>query len=278
MHARFTEIPVDSIDLLPNARTEPRSPEGRAGMAESIKRHGVQSPVTVVARGDRFGLLLGTGRFAGTKEAGGKTIPAIVLTEEPSEADRLILQLTENLQREDLNPVDIARAIRRIMELSGCTASGAVARLGYSGPSASRWLKLLDLPEDVLRKVQSGAIGASAGYALAKVNDPDARASLAEEAGNGLLSREALNRKIKRLNRQRNAGGAASGKLQRITASVGRSQAVTFIGRDLTLDTVIEWLSVLLAKANHARAEGCDLATFAKRASTDRRAVHGVTA
>lgn len=277
MNARFADIPINSIDLLPNARTQPRSLAGKAGLTESIKRRGVQTPVTVVARGDRFGLLLGTGRLAGTKEAGGTTIPAIVLAEEPSEADRLILQLTENLQRENLNPVDTARAIRRIMELSGCTAADAVARLGYSGPTASRWLRTLNLSQEVLAKVKSGALSASAGYALTKVADPVEQLRLADEAASGLLSCDGLVRKIKRIQRQaqRRRGGGKESPVQRVTASLGRAQAITFAGRDLTLDKVINWLGELLARANQARAQGQDISGFAKALRGEHRTARG---
>lgn len=265
MNAKLLQVTAGRVVSRSNARTRFDEP-GIRDLAASIDATGCLYPPLCREEEDAFVLIDGERRLRAMKLLGWDTVPILVVNDPLGIEEALTRQLTCNLQRENLNPVDAARGIKQLMEVCNCSAAKAVAKLGYSGATASRWLKLLELPEDVLRQIETGTIAASTGYALAKVADPSMQAQLAHDAASGRMSREGLQRKLKALERQKAHGQLTSdvGPVKRVTAALGRSQAVTFVGRDLTLNAVAQWLAELLARANAALSRGEDLSNFVR--------------
>lgn len=176
---RVLEVSVRDIDT---NRSQPRKSFDEAALgelADSIRVHGVVQPLIVKQNGDRYTIVAGERRFRAARLAGLKTVP--VLTVDYDEAQMQEVALIENIQREDLNPVEEAAAIRFLMQQHDMTQEEVSARLGKSRPAVANALRLLNLQADVLALVKDGTLTAGHGRALAGVADKDAQRRLAEE-------------------------------------------------------------------------------------------------
>ena len=162
-----------------------------AELAASIRRHGIIQPLVVEADGHgAYRIIAGERRWRAAAVAGLAEVPAIV--KEYGREKRLEVALVENVQREDLNPIDEAEAYRQLMEATGLTQDQVAERVGKSRPTVANALRLLGLPPDAMEALRAGAI--SAGHAralLAVVNPADMRALLARTVEEGISVREA---------------------------------------------------------------------------------------
>ena len=176
--ADLAQIPIGSIR--PNAR-QPRKrvdAEGVAGLAESVRAQGVIQPIVVRPDGEgSYELVAGERRWRAAKAAGLPTVPALV--RETDDRDSLLLALVENVAREDLSPVEEARAYAVLQDEFGLTLGDIAERVGRSKPSVSNRLRLLDLPDDVLALVERGALTEGHARAVLAVPDHDGRRRLA---------------------------------------------------------------------------------------------------
>ncbi len=158
------QLRVDAI--VPN-RYQPRQIFHQAELAElaaSIKESGLLQPILVRRKGDGiFELISGERRWRATKEAGLDTIQAVVRN--CSDQEAILFALVENIQREDLNPMETARAYARMMNEFGLTQDGIAQKVGRDRSSVANSLRLLNLHPDVQQLVESGAL--SAGHAKA---------------------------------------------------------------------------------------------------------------
>jgi ParB family transcriptional regulator, chromosome partitioning protein len=174
----LAQIPVGSIR--PNAR-QPRKrvdAEGVAGLAESVRAQGVIQPVVVRPDGEGgYELVAGERRWRAAKAAGLPTVPALV--RETDDRDSLLLALVENVAREDLSPVEEARAYAVLQDEFTLSLGDIAERVGHSKPSVSNRLRLLDLPDDVLALVERGALTEGHARAVLAVPDHDGRRRLA---------------------------------------------------------------------------------------------------
>ncbi len=158
-------LPIGQID--PN-RDQPRrsfDEEGLKELAASIEAVGVLQPIIVAPSGDRFTIIAGERRYRASRLAGFDEIPAIVRDWDSQR--RLEAALIENLQRDDLNPVEEAMGVRRLMDEAGLTQERAAERLGKSRPALANLLRLLTLPDSVKQLLVEGKL--SAGHARALV-------------------------------------------------------------------------------------------------------------
>ena len=171
------DIPVS--DVRPNPR-QPRTGIDAAKLDElaaSIREHGVVQPILVRPFGDHFELVAGERRWRGAQLAGLSTVPAMVRS--LSDQQSLEIALVENLQREDLNPIEEARAYRSMVDSVGLTQDEIARRIGVSRPAVSNALRLLSLAPEVQSMVEGG--GLSAGHARALVGvDPVQQVRIAE--------------------------------------------------------------------------------------------------
>jgi ParB family chromosome partitioning protein len=174
-------VPVATIR--PNAR-QPRTrfdPESISALAASIAESGVIQPLVVCPLPDgRYELIAGERRWRAAREAGLETVPAVVRTE--GEVERLQTALIENVAREDLNPVDAARACAALIEDLGVTKEELARRLGRSRPSVSNLIRILDLPDEALELLAEGRLSEGHGRALLQAQGNDTRRRLAREA------------------------------------------------------------------------------------------------
>lgn len=185
------EIPVSQIS--PN-RFQPRQrfdQEKLAELAESIREHGVVQPVVVRPVDGGYELVVGERRWRAAQQAGLKTIPAVI-KDVGSDVDVLEVALVENLQREDLNPMEEASAYQYLINEFGLTQEEVARRVGRSRSQVANTLRLLNLDGDIQGEIQAGNLTMGHAKALLSVEDRAARARLLRRIiDKGLSVREA---------------------------------------------------------------------------------------
>ncbi len=173
--ARVVEVAVDQIK--PNPR-QPRSTvpeEGIAELAASIESQGVLQPVTLARSGDQYFVVIGERRVRAARMAGLRTIPALI-RDDIDDRRVVELALVENIQREDLLPLELAEAYRVLQEEHGLSQEQIAARVGKSRVSVANTLRLLGLPSTVQEFLTRGEI--TAGHAKALLGLPSGRLQL----------------------------------------------------------------------------------------------------
>lgn len=186
----FQHLPIDRIR--PNRR-QPRTdfPEpSLQALADSIRATGVIQPI-VVRRlpDDGFELVAGERRWRAAQRAGLTVIPAIV--KEVSDTECMELALIENIQREDLNAIDRARAYQQYLDTCKVGVEALAKRLGESRPSVANYLRLLKLSDDILEMVRNGELPMGQARAIAGLDDPEHQRRLARLAvRRGLSTRQ----------------------------------------------------------------------------------------
>ncbi len=173
---------VEIERLVPN-RFQPRrgfSPEGLAELAASIKEQGIVQPVVVTPRGDRYEIVAGERRWRAAAQAGLSRIP-VVVRERRSDKELLEIALVENLQREDLNPLEAAGAYARLKEEFHLTQEEVARRVGKDRATVANSLRLLKLPASVRERIRDGSLSAGHGRALLALSSADDQERLAEE-------------------------------------------------------------------------------------------------
>ncbi len=175
------DLPVEMIRRNPDQPRTRFSPDSIKTLAASLAEAGVIQPLIVRPLPDgRYELIAGERRWRAARAAGLQTVPAIVRDED--EARRLQTALIENMAREDLNPVDEARACAALVEDLGVTKEELSRRLGRSRPSISNLVRILDLPEESLELIASGELSEGHGRAILQARGNDVRRELAREA------------------------------------------------------------------------------------------------
>jgi ParB family chromosome partitioning protein len=159
-------------------------------LAESIRSAGLVQPVIVRRSGSAYELIAGERRWRAAAIAGLKRIPAII--RDADDAQSLEMALIENISRVDLNPIDTARAYASLQEDFGITQEELSGKLGRSRSSVANTLRLLDLPDEVQRYIESGKLSEGHGRALLSVDDRPRQRKLASRmAARGLSVRQA---------------------------------------------------------------------------------------
>ena len=175
------DLPLELIRPNPEQPRTRFDPASITSLAASIADAGIVQPLIVRPLPDgRYELIAGERRWRAAREAGVQTVPAIVRDE--AEADRLQTALIENVAREDLSPVDEARACAALVEDLGLSREELARRLGRSRSAISNLIRLLDLPDEVLELLASGELREGHGRAILQVHGNDARRSLARQA------------------------------------------------------------------------------------------------
>ncbi len=173
-----------AVELVqPNPRQPRRhfDEEALAALSESIRSRGLLQPIVVrPLAGGTYELVAGERRLRAARLAGLETVPA--LARETEDGERLELALAENMAREDLNPIEEARACATLVEDLGLTKEEVGRRVGRSRVAVSNLIRLLELPDDVLELVESGALSEGHGRALLTCRDHYARQRLAFSA------------------------------------------------------------------------------------------------
>ena len=166
------KLPLQKVEPNPDQPRRTFDEEELQALADSIAAHGILQPLAVRASGGGFyQIIAGERRWRAARMAGLSEVPVVVL--EADDRTVMELALVENLQRQDLNPMEEAEGYQRLMKEYGLTQEEAAARVGKSRPAVANALRLLLLPEEVRSLVEDGTI--SAGHARAILSLPAAR-------------------------------------------------------------------------------------------------------
>jgi ParB family chromosome partitioning protein len=216
------ELPVELIE--PNPRQPRRRFEEEAlqGLADSLRERGVLQPVLVrPVPGGRYELVAGERRWRAARIAELETIPALVRDREDAQA--LEVALIENMAREDLNPVEEARACAALVEELGLSREEVGRRVGRSRVAVSNLLRLLDLPDEALELLEAGHLTEGHGRALLLAEDHAARRALARSAAAEGWSVRTLEERARAANER--GGGPAPRASRTSSARVHPDQA-----------------------------------------------------
>lgn len=218
------DVPVELI------RPNPDQPRSRideraiGDLAASVAAAGIVQPLIVrpLANGT-YELIAGERRWRAAQQAGLAEVPALI--RDQREAERLQVALIENMAREDLNPVDEARACATLVEDLGLSKEELARRLGRSRAAISNLVRLLDLPDDALDLLRSGELSEGHGRAILIAKDVDARRQLARDAAAGGWS-------VRETERRAKAPGGRRGA-RRSDADADRDAALAKAGEEL---------------------------------------------
>jgi ParB family transcriptional regulator, chromosome partitioning protein len=178
------DLPVELIKSNPNQPRTKFDPAALAGLASSIESSGIVQPLLVRPLHDgSYELIAGERRWRAAQQAGLAKVPAVV--RDPEEAERLQAALIENMVREDLNPVDEARACAALVQDLGLSKEELARRVGRSRPAVSNLIRLLDLPDEAIGFLETGELSEGHGRALLSASGNDVRRRLARDAVRG---------------------------------------------------------------------------------------------
>jgi ParB family chromosome partitioning protein len=175
------QLPIDLIAANPNQPRRRFDEEALVGLATSLADNGVLQPVLVrPVAGGTYELIAGERRWRAAQIAGFETVPALVRPH--GDAESLELALVENMARQDLNPIEEARACALLVEELGLSREDIGRRVGRSRVAVSNLMRLLDLPDEALDLIAEGLLTEGHGRALLLAGDHDARRRLARRA------------------------------------------------------------------------------------------------
>ena len=189
------QIDVGMID--PN-KDQPRKVFDQTALNElaaSIKLHGIIQPLVVNKTGNRYMIIAGERRWRAAQIAGLKTVPAIVKEYDNRQIKEI--SIIENLQREDLNPMEAARAMKQLMDEYGWTQEVVADRLGKSRPVIANTIRLLNLEPEVIEMIEKGKLSAGHARSLVAVNNREAQIKLAKQVCEKKLTVRDLEKAVK---------------------------------------------------------------------------------
>ena len=189
-----TQVEVGSIFANPNQPRKAFDETALRELADSIAKHGVIMPIIVNKSGDRYMIIAGERRFRASKIAGLSTVPVII--KNYSERQIKEISLIENLQREDLNPIEAANAMRALMNDYGLTQEDLADRIGKSRPVIANTLRLLSLTPEVIKMVENGTLSSGHARTIISIPQMDQKAMADCAVKEGLSVRD-LEKKVK---------------------------------------------------------------------------------
>ncbi|HKS77885.1 MAG TPA: ParB/RepB/Spo0J family partition protein [Gaiellaceae bacterium] len=194
--SELLEIPVDAIFPSPRQPRRRFEAEAASGLADSVRQQGVIQPLLVRPRSaGGFEIVAGERRWRAAREAGRETVPVVVRVTDDRET--LLLGLVENVAREQLTPIEEARAYAVLMDEFQLSLGEVAERVGRSKPSVSNRVRLLELPDDVLGMVERGQLSEGHARAVLAVPDHEGRRRLAREIVRRGLSVRAAEQRAK---------------------------------------------------------------------------------
>jgi ParB family transcriptional regulator, chromosome partitioning protein len=210
-----------SIDLIDPSSLQPRSVFDDVKLNElaaSISANGVVQPLLVRRRGERYELIAGERRWRAAQLAGLTKVPAVIRN--VSDDKVLELALIENIQREDLNPIEEARAYKKLIDTVGLTQEVVAERVGRDRSYVTNYLRLLRLPEDLQELLQAGRLSTGHARAILGTDQIDLQRRLARKVLEQDLSVRATERLVRQLNEPSPRGKRANAKPAATDANV----------------------------------------------------------
>ncbi|MDN4592558.1 ParB/RepB/Spo0J family partition protein [Polycladomyces subterraneus] len=175
----INEVPLEELRPNPYQPRKHFDPEALQELVSSIKEHGIVQPIVVRKSIRGYEIVAGERRFRAAKEAGLSKVPVVV--REFSDDRMMEIALIENLQREDLNPLEVAMAYQKLMTHFSLTQEELAARVGKSRPHVTNFLRLLQLPPEIQEDVSRGTLSMGHARALLGLKDRDLQKKLAEK-------------------------------------------------------------------------------------------------
>ena len=176
---RLADVPIGQVKPNPAQPRKKFDEAAIADLANSIKSSGVLQPIVVVPEGDHYKIIIGERRWRAARNAGLQKVP--VLIRNIPKAQQVEISLAENLQREDLNPIEVAQAYDRLIAELGLTQQEIADKVGCDRSSVANTLRLLKLPQDVQEKLAANKISMGHARALLALEDPGRQSTLAKE-------------------------------------------------------------------------------------------------
>lgn len=187
-------LPLSKIEPNPNQPRKTFDPESLKELAQSIQIHGVIQPIVVCPRSDgTYIIIAGERRYKACKMLKMETIPVII--KRYTEQEMKEIALIENLQRDDLNPIETAYAMKQLVDEFGFTQEALAKRLGVSRPNVTNTIRLLSLAPEVMALVEQGKIAPNSARALIPILDQELQVELAKKA----ISQQLTTRQIEKM-------------------------------------------------------------------------------
>lgn len=193
------ELDIDLIDPNPEQPRTRFAPADLEELARSIRANGVVQPIVVRAAAGRFQIVAGERRWRAAQKAELRRIPAVI--REVADDRLLELALVENIQRQELNPIEEARAYRKLIDTVGLTQEQVAERVGKDRTVVTTAMRLLRLPDEVMRHIEEGRISAGHGRALLMTADVGIQRQVANSIIDFGLSVRETEKTIKRMSR-----------------------------------------------------------------------------
>ncbi len=181
------EVDIESIIPNPYQPRKKFKDDALQDLAESIKQHGILQPIVVVSAGDKYQIIAGERRFRASKIAGLKKVP-VILKDDKSEKEQLELAILENIQREDLTPLERALSYKQLSEEFGMTHAQIGERVGKGRVAISNTIRLLDLPDSAKEALEKGEISENHARAILSLPEGSMRERLLAEIKTQKLS------------------------------------------------------------------------------------------
>jgi len=189
-------LSIDINDIKPN-EDQPRTvfnEEKLQELADSITAHGIIQPIVLRKSGEGYEIVAGERRWRAARLAGLKKVPCII--KELTDEQNMLVAIIENMQRENLNPVEEAEGLQKMSEVYGLTQEQISKGVGKSRPYITNALRLLKLPEEVRELISADKLSAGHGRAIAGLTDSEKQIEIAKRTVNGGLSVRALEKLI----------------------------------------------------------------------------------
>lgn len=206
--AQIQEIEVAKISPNPFQPRKTFEPAALKELADSIKEHGVIQPLVVIRTPVGYELVVGERRFRAAQLAGLAKVPAII-KEAMVDQTKLEVALIENIQRQELNPIEEAQAYERLMKTFSLTQDQVAKKVGKSRPAVANTVRLLNLPAEIQRGVIEGKITEGHGRALLGLNDPEKMLLMYKAVLEQNLNVRQVESKVRDLTRSRQMDSAA---------------------------------------------------------------------
>lgn len=176
---RYAEIDIELITPNPMQPRQTFDPDTLNELAQSISKSGILQPILVVPEDERYKIIVGERRWRAAQKAGLKKIPALIRSMEA--ATQIEASLIENIQRDDLNPLDIAHAYQTMIKTLDYTQAQVAEKVGKDRASVANYIRLLQLPQEVQYCLANRSLSMGHARALLSLEDPEVQKSIAEQ-------------------------------------------------------------------------------------------------
>ncbi len=242
-----------------------------SALSISLISHGQLVPIIVRRENDHIVLVDGERRWRAAQLAQMESLDAIILDNKPDAADLKVMQLTINSQREDLNPLEKAKALQAIMELKTWNAKQLSEAIGMNNSAITILLALPGLPLSIQMLIEQGKLDVSKAYYISRIDDKEEQEKLALLAAEGRITRDALAKRTAKTKSSK-AISQTSTNAKRLAFALPDGYCISLTGFDLSLNKIASLLSDLSKHARRAQAQGLESTTLARQLSDQNKA------